>query len=117
MLAEAHEILETERCPKCRLPKYICQNTSNDITFHVDETICYATAVVEEHDRRDQESRKRKDGSYDDPTPGKFVFPLPRSLSGVDLGTFRGPYYDEQADIRRLLEEDWAASRRPVSPE
>lgn len=111
MLAEAYQILETERCPKCGLPRYICQNSSNDILFRVDEGTCYASAAVEEHDRRGLNSRKKSDGTYSEAPAGIFAIPVPRALSGADLGTFRAPFYEEEAAIRATLEEEYAAVR------
>jgi len=112
VLLEAFEILEQERCGKCGTPKYLAYNDSDDILFRVHEETCHACAAIERHDRDGLESRKNKDGGYDDPEPGIMAVPIAWSYTTDELGSYRGPYYEAEAERWESIKAGWASERR-----
>lgn len=107
VLAEAYQILENERCGQCGLPKYICQNASNDIDFHIEEEECHAIAAKEKHEKRKAGRNKKSE-----PKPGVAVTYSPYTLSGKPLTSYRGEYYEDRAKKDAALEAEREA-RRP----
>lgn len=51
LIAEAYQILESERCSQCGYPRWICHNDDGDIGVDVTEDICYVKRELENVDR------------------------------------------------------------------
>lgn len=99
--------MENERCGQCGLPKYICQNESNDIDFRIEVETCHATKRLQEKERRDEELRSKGKKGKPQPAPaGEAGYPVPYTLSGVSLSSMREPYYEQQAKRREAMEAD-----------
>lgn len=108
-LAAAYQILESERCPQCGLPEYVCHSASNDIGFDIQETTCAAMRKKESAEEAAREKRsKRKDAKE---PHGVTLTPVPFTYSGKDLTVHREAYYESLAERRRVKEEERAATR------
>lgn len=105
LLLEAYQILESERCGQCGLPRYICHNDSNEIQFSLAEDTCHAKAKIDERNRADSKRTNFE------PPAGTVLVPEPRSTEGKELIDYRQPYYEAEAARRAEI----AASRAAVS--
>jgi hypothetical protein len=48
VVAQACQILEDEKCPKCGVPTWHAYSTDSTIAFHLDEITCHACATKEQ---------------------------------------------------------------------
>lgn len=86
LVAEAYEIVQREKCGQCGLPRWICQNDSEDIQFKVHQDSCFAMQKKD-----DKETQLTKN---DKKIPAGVVLrPEPYARDGRDLADFREPYY------------------------
>lgn len=90
LLAEAYQILQDERCPQCGLPRYICNNDSQDVQFRIVEEQCVALV------KRDEYEAKKY--GKDTPKPnGTVLRPQPYIVNDAyELAELREPYYKAQ---------------------
>ncbi|ALJ19579.1 hypothetical protein [Microbacterium sp. No. 7] len=104
VLAQAHHILQSERCKQCGLPKYICQNPSRELEYRMEKETCYATQALDKHEKAEESRRKKSSRGQDAPAPaGEAAYPVPYLRNGADLGTLRDPYYEERARIAEAV--------------
>jgi len=96
LLLEAFQLVEEERCPECGYPVYLCRTDDPDLQFNVRRVTCNATAEVkEESDRATAGDKKLPHGM-------NFV-PVPFSVSGRDLSSFREPYWKAESARRQAI--------------
>lgn len=50
-LQEAMDIMDREICPRCKNPYWLCHSTDNRIDFIVETGVCYASQIIEEHEK------------------------------------------------------------------
>lgn len=85
LIMEAYQIFLGELCPQCGQPRYICGNESNDIQFRVHEEYCSAKAAIDKREEANTKSKKNMSGIT--------LRPEAYSVDGIDLVTYREPYY------------------------
>lgn len=101
LLLEAYQILDDERCPKCGYPVYLCHSTDNDLDFILEDDACGVSAEVE---RKNAEIQKKNKGGQE----GVSYRPIPHSISGRPLVSFREPYYKQERIRREAMEKSRA---------
>lgn len=89
MLQDAVFMLESEVCPRCNNPIWLCHSYDNSIDFKVKVRTCYATAEKEEF-AKSKDNPELGSGEYMIATPtgienedGSFE-PLPSRLKAYD---------------------------------
>lgn len=63
LIQDAVFILESEVCSRCNNPIWLCHSTDNSIDFKVSKRTCYATAELEDFEKRDM-GKKLEAGQY-----------------------------------------------------
>lgn len=91
LVAEAYEIVQREKCGQCGLPRWVCQNDSQDIQFKVHQDSCFAMQKKD-----DKESLLTKNNKKI--PAGTVLRPEPYATDGRDLVEFREPYYRALAE-------------------
>lgn len=99
LLLEAFQLLEEERCPECGYPVYICRTDDPDLQFNVKRVTCNATAEVKEQ----QELMTKGDKKI---PHGMNLVPVPFSVSGRPMSSFRAPYWEAEAARREAISTD-----------
>lgn len=79
-------MLDSERCPQCNYPKYMCHSDHPRIRVRVEEDTCEAMAAVERRREQDQKSSGKD-------TPGVSLRPIIYTTDGSDLAKYRDEYY------------------------
>ena len=87
-LAEAAQILDSEFCPSCKQPIWLCHSETDEIQFKVRDEHCYALERIE----RAQEANSKKKG-YNG--AGVNLVARPWSTAGRPLSDYREMYYRE----------------------
>jgi hypothetical protein len=100
VLAEAHQIIENERCPQCGYPVYLCQNESEIVQFRLNEESCAIEAKKANHGKRGG-----RDGKAKDLPPGTVLRPEVYLTNGEDPVTVREPFYKAQRAKREEMEK------------
>ena len=99
LLAQAEAILESERCPQCGQPRYICHSQDNDIDFYIYDDVCEASRK-----RGKYEERKAKEKGSN--RSGVQVGIEPFTYSRTAFADFREPYYVGELEKRARREAD-----------
>lgn len=102
LLAQAEHLLESERCPQCGNPRYICQSDDNDIDFYLYDEVCNATQKRLKHEKRKEKENR----------DGIVVGTEAYTYSGTDLTSFRDGYYEGEIAKRDRREEEREEMRR-----
>lgn len=97
-LLEAYEILQSEICPKCQNPIWLCRNEDPDIIFEVRSAVCFAEKALEQkRDARNKKTGKAKE-KQDINDRGRYWFTVPTinpAATKTDLPTRREFYSGE----------------------
>lgn len=65
-LLEAYQITLNERCPQCGNPVWLCHSTSDDISWHLEKSVCHATREKEKIEwRKDHKGAPKAKDSQD----------------------------------------------------
>ena len=106
LLSEAYDIFDAERCPRCGLPIYVCHTLDEDVRFRVEQDDCSAMAAVELHEEglRAQNKNWKRDA-------GATFRPVPYTVNGRELSSFRDPYWEAEAERRRIIAESHKSKR------
>ena len=92
LLANAHQILEKERCAQCGLPRYICHTEDEGVHFDVEVDTCDAKKAIHFYEK----NHSGKNG-YVAP-PGTVLRPVPvMNDPERDLTELRIPFYEAEA--------------------
>ncbi len=99
LLAEAYQILDSERCRQCGLPKYVCNNPSEKVQFRFDEEQCGVVAA-------EARQTSGKGGKKKEMAPGTRLVPDAYHVDGrnVDLASLRKPYYKDRSARRKEID-------------
>lgn len=84
LVAGAYEITQREKCGQCGLPRWMCQNDSNEIQFSIKKDECHAIAAKEKYEESHKKDKER---------PGVSLRPEPKMAEGRDPIELREPYY------------------------
>ena len=95
VLMEAHNLLSAERCHQCGLPRWICNNASNDIDFRMEKEVCFATQAKQKYEDTQEKKRSGRKGKAGEAPVGEAVTPVPYLRSGEPLSTLREPFWEE----------------------
>lgn len=97
-LLEAYEILQSEICPKCQNPIWLCRNEDPDVIFEVRSAVCFAEKALErERERREGKNDKEKAKQRINDR-GRYWFTVPKmnpASTKTDLPTRREFYSGE----------------------
>lgn len=99
-LLEAYQILQSEICPQCQNPVWLCRSSSHDVGWSVRTEVCQATKEREERDwrRENKGNPKREERAK----WGRFSYVVPivpgHRPEGTELPT-RKQFYEEQAKL------------------
>lgn len=92
LLANAHQILENERCNQCGLPRYICHTEDEGVHFDVEVDFCGAKQELARYEK----NHGGKNGYT--PPPGSQLRPVPVMEDPErDFAELRTPYYQAEA--------------------
>jgi hypothetical protein len=95
LIAEAYQILQTERCSQCGLPVWICHSEDSDIEFDLVEETCFAT-----RERETVHEADSKGAGYEEPK-GTVAHPVPFTRSKKPMEyAMRDEYYVWRAEKR-----------------
>jgi hypothetical protein len=95
LIAEAYQILQTERCSQCGLPVWICHSEDSDIEFDLVEETCFAT-----RERETVHEADSKSAGYEEPK-GTVAHPVPFTRSKKPMEyAMRDEYYVWRAEKR-----------------
>lgn len=97
LLIEAMEVMKSETCSQCGMPRWACHSENSHIRFRVEVDECMAKAEAE----RWMDSRQAADKNYK-PEPGTSPRAIPYTTDGSDLADYREEYYEQEA--KRLQE-------------
>jgi hypothetical protein len=98
MIAEAYQMLQSERCPQCGLPVYICHSTDRRLRIEIREDTC---EVEVEKERREEVIKTSNDGKLPE---GTVLRVEPYMVDGSDLVELREPYWEQENARRSELE-------------
>lgn len=103
MFAKAYQRFLGEVCQQCGGPKYVCNNSNNEIQFKLSPDYCASNAMVERKQHEDSKSDRKEFGTryFGEPylTPDAIA-------AGKELSDYRRPYLKEQAKLRGLIADD-----------
>lgn len=92
-LVEAFRIMEKEKCGACGNPIWLCRSTSNNVTFRVETSMCYASRELERKKDADRPKGERAKAA-DKKHWGKSYYTVPKTIvPDTELPT-RKDYYE-----------------------
>jgi hypothetical protein len=98
LIAEAYQILQSERCGQCGLPIWICHSEDSDIEFDLIDDTCFAT-----RERETVQEADSKSAGYEMPK-GTVSHPVPFTRSKKPMEyEMREEYYVRRAEIRKAI--------------
>lgn len=101
LLIEALEIMESERCGQCGLPRWQCHDETGDIQFRITEDVC---VVKRDIDIKNEESSKAEAKNH-----GVSLLPEPFYVNGGDPVTLRDAYYEAVKKRQEEREKELSA--------
>jgi len=99
LLAEALGVLESEYCPTCGQPLWLCHAESEEIQFKVRDEHCYASERIARQQQRNSENK-----GFDD--AGVNLVAIPYSTTGRPLSDYRDPYYRALIEKHKAPEDN-----------
>lgn len=98
-LAEGYQIMQSERCSQCGLPRWICHNEDAGVYFELKDDVCFAKREIDE-----EQERLNSDKNYKKPA-GQVTIPRPVVYDDTVFDwRFRQQYYESERKLRAQID-------------